>query len=126
MQAPPAYEGMFLHGILHRIEGDYDNARAWYTNVAESEVFKEVWDGGQEEARGFIGRVDGLVKRGEGDKAVLEKESLREIEAVVEFCRRKFGEKEMLDATQAWVKPGEDHRKMGEEMVSGGKGFRKF
>lgn len=126
MQAPPAYEGMFLHGILHRIEGDYDNARAWYTNVAESEVFKEVWDGGLEEARGFIGRVDGLVKRGEGDKAVLEKESLREIEAVVEYCRSKFGEKEMLDATQAWVKPGEDHRKMGEEMVSGGKGFRTF
>lgn len=29
MQAPPAFEGMFLHGILHRVEGDYDNARAW-------------------------------------------------------------------------------------------------
>ena len=29
MQAEPAFEGMFLHGILHRVEGDYDNARAW-------------------------------------------------------------------------------------------------
>lgn len=126
MQAPPAYEGMFLHGILHRIEGDFDNARAWYKNVAESEVFKEVWEGGEEEARGFIGRVEKLVKKGEGDKGLLEKESLREINAVVEYCRQKFGEKEMLDATQAWVKPGEDHRKMGEDMVSGGKGYRNF
>lgn len=126
MQAPPAYEGMFLHGILHRIEGDYDNARAWYRNVAESEVFREVWEGGKEEAIRFIGKVEGLVKKREGNEEALERESLREIKAVVEYCRKKFGEKEMLDATQAWVKPGEDHRKMGEEMVSGGKGFRKF
>ena len=117
---------MFLHGILHRIEGDYDNARAWYKNVAESEVFKDVWAGGEEEARGFVGRVEGFVKRREGDKEGLEKESLREIQAVVEYCRGKFGEKEMVDATQAWVKPGEDHKKMGEEMVTGGKGYRKF
>lgn len=128
MQAPPAHEGMFLHGILHRIEGDYDNARAWYGNVAESEVFKEVWGGrgAEEGARGFIGRVEGLVREGKGDREELERESLREIKDVVEYCRKKFGEGEMLDATQAWVKPGEDHRKMGEEMVSGGEGFRKF
>ncbi|EXJ80299.1 hypothetical protein A1O1_08441 [Capronia coronata CBS 617.96] len=29
MQAPPAWEAMYLHGILHRVEGDVDNARAW-------------------------------------------------------------------------------------------------
>ncbi|KAM0795326.1 hypothetical protein BDR22DRAFT_826177 [Usnea florida] len=128
MQAPPAYEGMFLHGILHRIEGDYDNARAWYGNVGESDVFREVWGGGGglEEARDFIGKVEALVKRRDGDKGVLERESLREIKSVVEYCRGKFGEEEVRDATQAWVKPGEDHRKMGEEMVSGGKGYRDF
>lgn len=127
MQAPPAHEGMFLHGILHRIEGDYENARAWYGNVAGSAVFEEVWGGGgEEEARGFIGRVEGFVKRAEGEKEVLGEESLREIKAVVEYCRRKFGEEEVLDATGAWVKPGEEHRRMGEEMVSGGEGFRKF
>lgn len=127
MQAPPAYEGMFLHGILHRIEGDYDNARAWYGNVGESDVFKEVWGGGGlEEAREFIGKVEGLVKRRDGDKGGLEEESLREIKGVVEYCRGKFGEGEVRDATRAWVKPGEEHRKMGEEMVSGGKGYREF
>ena len=125
MQAPPAYEGMFLHGILHRIEGDYDNARAWYGNVAESEVFGKVWES-EEKAREFIAGVEELVKRGKGDREGLERESVREIKAVVEYCREKFGEGEVRDARAAWVKPGEDHRRMGEEMVTGGKGFRQF
>ena len=134
MQAAPAHEGMFLHGILHRVEGDYDNARAWYGNVAGSDVFQETWgdgEGGEEKARAFIGRVEGFVKRGEkeeeeGEREGLERESAREIEAAVGYCRRKFGEEAVPDATGAWVKPGEEHRRMGEEMVSGGEGFRKF
>lgn len=126
MQAPPAYEGMFLHGILHRVEGDYDNARAWYSNVAESDVFKNSWEGGEEQARGFIDKVEGLVRRKEGEREELEGESRREIGKVVEWCRERFGEEEWRDASEAWVKPGEEHRKMGEEMVSGGKGFRDF
>ena len=76
-QAPPAYEGMFLHGILHRIEGDHDNARAWYRNTTGTAVFKKAWEGGQTEARRFTGRVEGLMKKGEGNKDLLEKESLR-------------------------------------------------
>lgn len=125
MQSPPAYEGMFLHGILHRIEGDYDNARAWYHNVADSEVFKEVWES-EEQAREFIDRVERLVKGKEGDREGLEGESVREIKKVVEFCKGKFGEGEVLEASGAWVKPSEEHRKMGEEMTSGGKGYRDF
>ena len=65
MQTPPAYEGVLLHAILHRIEGDYDNARAWYKNVADSEVFTGVWDG-EEAARELIGKAETLVKKGEG------------------------------------------------------------
>jgi len=101
MQAPPALEGMFLHGILHRVEGDYDNARAWYGNVKDSDVFRDVWSG-EEEARKFIGCVEGLRKRGEGNREALGKESLREIRGVVEWCRRKFGEGEVRDAREAW------------------------
>ena len=126
MQAAPAYEGMFLHGILHRIEGDYDNARAWYHNVCESAVFGQVWKDGEEQAKGFIGRVERFVQEKNGDREELEGESVREIKAVVEFCREKFGEGEVRDARGAWVQPSEDHRRMGEEMVTGGKGFRKF
>ena len=125
MQAPPAYEGVLLYAILHRIEGDYDNARAWYKNVADSEVFTRVWDG-EEAARKLVGKAETLVKKGGGVKQELEKESLREIKAVVDYCRVKFGEEEVRSATGAWVKLGEDHRKMGEEMVTGGKGYRQF
>merc|ERR1711939_7053 len=43
MQAKPAWEAMYLHGILHRLEGDLDNARAWYRDVKNAEVFQAVW-----------------------------------------------------------------------------------
>ncbi|KAH7392822.1 hypothetical protein BKA66DRAFT_411635 [Pyrenochaeta sp. MPI-SDFR-AT-0127] len=36
MQAAPAVEGMLLHGILHRAEGDFDNARAWIGDVEDA------------------------------------------------------------------------------------------
>ena len=36
MQAPPALEGMLLHGILHRCEGDFGNARAWISDVGDA------------------------------------------------------------------------------------------
>lgn len=36
MQAPPAVEGMLLHGILHRAEGDFNNARAWIGDVRDA------------------------------------------------------------------------------------------
>lgn len=45
MQAAPATEAMYIHGILHRIEGDLDNTRAWYGDVKSSEVFQAVWTG---------------------------------------------------------------------------------
>jgi hypothetical protein len=62
MQAAPAWEAMYLHGILHRFEGDIDNARAWYGDVKASEVFNWVWGG--------IGAHDGDNPRGpEKDKA---------------------------------------------------------
>ncbi|EMD87640.1 hypothetical protein COCC4DRAFT_71049 [Bipolaris maydis ATCC 48331] len=36
MQAPPAVEGMLLHSILHRAEGDFNNARAWMHDVSDA------------------------------------------------------------------------------------------
>ncbi|KAL8725506.1 MAG: hypothetical protein Q9181_006400 [Wetmoreana brouardii] len=127
MQAPPAYEGMFLHGILHRVEGDYDNARAWYSNVSDSEVFNHVWrEGGKEGAMRFLDAVEGLRKRGEGDQGELEGVSRREVERVVEWCKQRFGEGRCGDATKAWVRPSEEHRQLAEGMVTGGEGFRQF
>ena len=39
----PKYESMYVHGILHRVEGDIDNTRAWYGNVKETEMFQAIW-----------------------------------------------------------------------------------
>jgi hypothetical protein len=73
MQSLPAYEGRFLLGILHRIEGDYDNASMWYSDVKESEIYRKVWgaermsfkdaghrrerEGGLDEGQKFLGKV---------------------------------------------------------------------
>lgn len=41
MQAAPALEGMLLHGILHRCEGDFRNARLWTADIGDAcEGFK--------------------------------------------------------------------------------------
>jgi len=126
MQAAPAYESMYLHGILHRIEGDYDNARAWYGNVKDSEVFQAAWPAGEEAARNFLGQVEALRKKRQGNLAELEKESMREIQSVVEFCRKKFGEGEVRDASGIWVQPSKEHNDMAQAMIIGGEGWRQF
>ncbi|MCJ1474970.1 hypothetical protein MMC13_003630 [Lambiella insularis] len=125
MQAAPMYEAMYLHGILHRIEGDYDNARAWYGNVADTEVYKKAWSS-KEEGVDFVGRIEALNKRKEGDAEALGKESVEEIKAVVRFCIGKFGKDQVQDASVAWKQPDGDLKQVGQDMVSGGKGFRNF
>ncbi|KAL2204791.1 hypothetical protein CC79DRAFT_1399023 [Sarocladium strictum] len=131
MQAAPKYEGMYLHGILHRIEGDYDNARAWYGDVASSDVFKSVWGGddGLEKAKGFIQRIQDFKsgKKDESVKQELEKQSQEEIEKVVEYCKEKFGTGRYDDASDAWKQPTEGKVKdIKDDMLMGDKGFRKF
>lgn len=134
MQSPPAIEGMLLHGILHRIEGDYDNARAWYGDVAEDEMggqlLDKAWSAesgkGKEGALEFVDKVEKLKKKREGDKAALGEESKDEIRAVLSWCEEKFGTEKWKDASEAWVRPDEKIQQKGNDMVSGGRGHRDF
>lgn len=147
MQSAPAYEGMYIHGLLHRIEGDYDNARAWYNNVYSSAAFEHIWGkaedseieevealqekGGkkmpaQVKARQWLDRVEGFVKRKEGDRQVLEGESRREIEMLLQWCVDRFGTERVVDASEAWVRPSQEIRDIGNKMTTGGEGYRKF
>lgn len=120
-----------LHGILHRIEGDYDNARAWYRDVQDSEVFRRAWgERGLDQAMDFVRRIE-ILRKSKGrdvtqqEKAKLEKESKREITAVLEFCEGEFGIEKVEDASQFWVQD-EKSSAQGNDMVVGGEGWRQF
>ena len=128
MQAKPQYEGMFLHGILHRVEGDYDNARAWYRDVSATDVFNHVWPK-PKEAFEFIDQVE-TFKGSRSDmnsrKRKLEQTSVAEITGVIRFCVDKFGTKKIQDATKYWQQPDGELSELGKDMVTGSKGFRRF
>jgi len=131
MQAKPRYESMMLHGILHRIEGDYDNARAWYRDVQDSEVFRLAWGkGGLDQALDFVRRIEILKKSKSADsdgteKKILEEESKREIIAVMQFCETSFGTEKVENASDIWVQD-EKSSAQGNDMVVGGEGWRQF
>lgn len=130
MQAPPRYEAMMLHGVLHRIEGDYDNARIWYRDVKDSEVFKSVWGkDGLDSVLDFVRRIEILRKESKTkdakDVEELEKESMREIKGILEFCEKEFGTEKVVDASAIWCQDEKSSAK-GNDMVVGGEGWRQF
>lgn len=138
MQSEPAWEGMFLHGILHRVEGDYDNARAWYRDVKDSDVFAYAWgrssgsesstssDSGIDAALAFIADIQSLKETGKGDRDELGSRSLDEIQAVVAFCAKRFGVQKLEDAREAWTRNEGKIKEKGQAMLVGGEGWREF
>jgi hypothetical protein len=132
MQSPPAVEGMLLHAILHRIEGDYDNASAWYGDVAKDEdgrrLLDKAWDvesgKGKDKALDFVDNVEKLNKEDTGDENMLERQSGKEIRDVLSWCEERFGTNKWAEASSAWVRPDEKTQKIGQGMVSEGKGRR--
>lgn len=131
MEAPPAVEGMTCHGILHRIEGDYDNARAWYKDILNDSdgqsLLERAWGNNAKEAvLSFVDEVEQLHKKKTGSKQELEKKSLNEIMAVIKQCEENFGSGRWVDASSAWTKSPEKNQKMQQAMVTGGEGYRKF
>ena len=156
--------GMALHGLLHRLEGDFDNSRAWLGDVfdvaegrlkgARLEVqtgeqrdevvgfLLWVWgyslwsrkngegecglDDARKRALALTDEVEVLRRKKEGDEDELRGKCKEELERVVEWCEGKFGTGRVVDATSAWVKPMEHVKEIGEEQVSGGKGWREF
>ena len=134
MQAAPAFEGMLLNAILHRIEGDYNNARAWYRDVRESEVFDYVWPMA-EEASVLIDAVEQLRVDGAGERSRLEYQSRKEIESLIRWCELRFGTNPLPDPmrptgptgpTGAWVRPTERTRPIADDMVASNRGYRQF
>jgi hypothetical protein len=160
MQAAPAVEGMLLHGILHRCEGDFDNARAWASDVRDAcegwvpkhqgeeklddemkakisggegveeslvEFVYQNMDGGLEK---LIDDVERFRTKGrkvsEGEEEAIEKRIRQEMQRVLEWCSKKFGDGAWLDASEAWVQNSEEVHQMSNDMTSGNKGWREF
>lgn len=141
MQSPPAYESMYVHGILHRIEGDYDNARAWYSNVGDWEGFKNYWgptdcpeeENGQKlprqkRARDFLTSIEKRSGKGgeKGGMESLQSESRAELQSLLDWCLEKLGTAVHKDARKDWVQPSDEIKQMGEDQVSGSAGPRNF
>ncbi|KAF2016418.1 hypothetical protein BU24DRAFT_481039 [Aaosphaeria arxii CBS 175.79] len=92
MQAAPAVEGMLLHAILHRCEGDFANARAWLGDVGDvcagwvakkkgverlgEDMMGRVKLEGEE--RGLLGFVYGEGSEDGGERLVDDVEGFRE------------------------------------------------
>lgn len=147
-QSDPAWECMYLHGILHRIEGDVDNARCWYGDVKDSDVLNHVWSKEAVGERGsweeFLDRVerwrDAVARRKGSKQKVAEQEgvdwekergelrelSLWELKQVLGFVEGKFGTQEVRDTSDVWVQPEKSVADKSEAMIVGGEGWREF
>ena len=79
----------------------------------------------KDEALEFIGKAEALKKGKEGNIEALERQSVEEIKTVVHFCVDKSGKGKVRDTTVAWKQPEDGElKKLGQDTVSGGKGFR--
>lgn len=172
-----ARAGQHLHGVLHRIEGDFDNARVWYaeaggtgdranaeTDRAGEDAFVRFWAGmaglvggspaDPEDARGdadggarraardvafaFLARVQRLKTRSKGcvhdagagteERAVLERVSAAELDAVVAWAAETYGWGTWHggDGSDAYTGSTEEQKEEMRQQQNGGEGFRQF
>jgi hypothetical protein len=130
-EVKPKWESMYVHGILHRVEGDLDNARAWYGDVKDSEAFVSVWSEANDgDSNGEVLEItnqrwgaflDGLefyrdrtrkrdgdsdyhhVENWKAEEERLRETSLWEIKKLLGRCEDKFGVREVQDASDEFL-----------------------
>lgn len=87
-QSVPTPEGSFWHGVMHRREGDYSNAKYWFRRAGDHPVFDVLaeregsWDPFE-----FVDRCQSAVRRGEDVEACLDAQQV-EWEALFDWCYR--------------------------------------
>lgn len=88
-QSVATREGSFWHGIMHRREGDFSNAKYWFRQVGDHPVFGLLSQRlGQWEPLDFVDRCQAALQQGQGQQACQDAQQA-EWELLFDWCYRQ-------------------------------------